>query len=136
MHWSLVLIDLNKRTMIYYDSLNWNGKKYMKTLAHLFTIYLNKYKSDDEGNRTLSTINAGGVIDLTSSEYSDDMNDPWDYKFAQDIPRQENTYDCGVFLCKYIEYLSRGEQITFTQQDMNYFRLLITTELLEGKLMI
>ena len=33
----------------------------------------------------------------------------------QGIPQQMNGSDCGVFTCKYAEYISRGAEITFTQ---------------------
>jgi Ulp1 family protease len=136
MHWSLVVVELHNRTMTYYDSLRWNGREYMKTLSHLFAEYLSRVKPDDEGNKTISTINAADrVIDL-NSEFSDDQNNDWEFKAAIDIPTQENSYDCGVFLCKYMDYISRGETINFTQQEMGYFRLLMTVEILEGKLMI
>lgn len=31
------------------------------------------------------------------------------------IPKQQNYYDCGVFVCKYAEYISRRASLTFTQ---------------------
>ena len=33
----------------------------------------------------------------------------------QDIPQQMNGSDCGVFSCKYAEYLSRDAPFTFSQ---------------------
>lgn len=35
--------------------------------------------------------------------------------FLQDIPQQMNGSDCGVFSCKYAEYLSRNASFTFSQ---------------------
>ncbi len=35
--------------------------------------------------------------------------------FVQGIPQQMNGSDCGVFACKYAEYVSRGADITFSQ---------------------
>jgi hypothetical protein len=58
----------------------------------------------------------------------------WIYKFAQ-TPQQINNYDGGVFICKYIEYLSRGEPITFSCEDIDYFRMLIGVELVTGNLL-
>lgn len=31
------------------------------------------------------------------------------------IPQQENSFDCGVFACKYADYVARGRPISFTQ---------------------
>lgn len=33
----------------------------------------------------------------------------------QDIPQQMNGSDCGMFACKYAEYITREAPITFTQ---------------------
>lgn len=34
---------------------------------------------------------------------------------VENIPLQENYYDCGVFACKYAEFISRRAPLTFTQ---------------------
>lgn len=39
----------------------------------------------------------------------------WDLVHAKDIPRQLNGSDCGVFACKYAEYITRDVPVTFTQ---------------------
>ncbi|VDN35269.1 unnamed protein product [Dibothriocephalus latus] len=31
------------------------------------------------------------------------------------VPQQENGSDCGVFLCTFAEFLSRGTEFTFSQ---------------------
>lgn len=36
------------------------------------------------------------------------------------IPLQNNSYDCGVFTCKYAEYISRRAPITFVQVCIYY----------------
>ena len=33
----------------------------------------------------------------------------------QDIPKQRNGFDCGVFVCMYAEYVTRGAPLTFSQ---------------------
>ncbi|XP_044005891.1 sentrin-specific protease 2-like [Aphidius gifuensis] len=32
----------------------------------------------------------------------------------ENIPLQNNSYDCGVFVCQYANYISRDERCTFT----------------------
>lgn len=43
---------------------------------------------------------------------------------SDDIPLQTNSYDCGVFACKYAEYISRRVPITFDQVGVPLGRLL------------
>ena len=45
----------------------------------------------------------------------------WSTEIVQDIPQQMNGSDCGMFACKFAEYISRGAKITFTQDvSLNY----------------
>ena len=37
------------------------------------------------------------------------------YAMLQDIPQQMNGSDCGMFACKFAEYVSRGAPVTFSQ---------------------
>lgn len=53
----------------------------------------------------------------------------------QDIPQQENAYDCGVFTCTILEYLSRGEEVfNFTQKHMPYIRRKMILEIATSQL--
>ena len=54
---------------------------------------------------------------------------------VKDIPQQMNGSDCGMFTCKFAEYLSRNANISFTQEDMPYFRKRMIYEIVQAKLM-
>lgn len=42
---------------------------------------------------------------------------------SQDIPDQENGFDCGVFTCQFMETLARGDDVfDFRQENMPYMR--------------
>ncbi|KAH0501645.1 Sentrin-specific protease 2 [Microtus ochrogaster] len=41
---------------------------------------------------------------------------------AEEIPLQLNQSDCGMFTCKYADYISREQPITFSQQHVPLFR--------------
>jgi hypothetical protein len=58
----------------------------------------------------------------------------WTIKTAN-TPKQNNKVDGGVFVLKFIEYLTRNEPITFSQEDIEYFRIKIAIELTENKLL-
>ncbi len=53
-----------------------------------------------------------------------------------DAPKQENGYDCGVFLCQYAERVARRSSLNFNQKDLDLAgaRERMTQELLEGRI--
>ena len=53
----------------------------------------------------------------------------------KEIPQQNNSSDCGMFSCKFAEYLSRRAEITFDQADMPYFRRRIIWEIVKDTLL-
>ena len=40
---------------------------------------------------------------------------------VKNIPEQTNDFDCGMFVCRFAEYISRKTAISFTH-NMSYFR--------------
>lgn len=55
---------------------------------------------------------------------------------ANKIPRQKNTTDCGIFICKYAEYISQDiENMDFTQQQISDIRKQMKIEIASGKLL-
>ena len=46
-----------------------------------------------------------------------------------------NGSDCGMFACKFAEYLSRDARLTFTQEHMPYFRRRMVYEIVTKKLL-
>ena len=56
-------------------------------------------------------------------------------ELVKDIPQQENGSDCGMFTCKFAEYLSRDADISFSQDDMPYFRKRMVYEIVRADLM-
>lgn len=53
---------------------------------------------------------------------------------TQDYPTQENGYDCGVFTCQSLEYISRGAEFNFSQGNMSYLRQRMMLEIGRAKL--
>jgi Ulp1 family protease len=73
-------------------------------------------------------------LNINDDEKSqDNINNAWHYSKASN-PLQKNENDGGVYMCKFIDYLSRDEPITFTHEDIEYFRILMSIELLESDL--
>jgi sentrin-specific protease 1 len=54
----------------------------------------------------------------------------WGMEYVEERPQQQNGYDCGMFMLKYIDFYSRGLSLQFSQKDMPYFRLRTAKEIL------
>ncbi|NXG42227.1 SENP2 protease, partial [Psilopogon haemacephalus] len=112
-HWALVVIDLRKKTISYYDSLGQRGTKICQTLLH--------YLQEESRSKGAPELAASGWT-LHSLE-------------ASQIPQQRNQSDCGVFLCKYAEHLCRETAFSFSQKHMDSFRKQMVWEILHQRLL-
>lgn len=54
----------------------------------------------------------------------------WHEELVDDIPLQQNGWDCGMFMLKYIDFHSRGLSMSFSQENMEYFRKRTVMEIL------
>ncbi|KAF8052354.1 hypothetical protein N665_1569s0009 [Sinapis alba] len=106
-HWTLAVINNRDRKFLYLDSLNGFDSKILNALA--------KYLGDEAKEKS------GKDIDVSS----------WDMEFVEDLPQQQNGYDCGMFMLKYIDFFSRGLGLYFSQEHMPYFRLRTAKEILK-----
>ena len=65
--------------------------------------------------------------------------DPLEWKLysmsSEEIPQQLNGCDCGMFTCKYLDYISRDHPVTFSQQHMPIFRKRMVQEILHSHLL-
>ncbi|EFN89862.1 sentrin-specific protease 1 [Harpegnathos saltator] len=110
-HWCMSIIDFRDKSIVYYDSMGGNNPKCLAALK--------QYLQDESLDKKKQTYN---------------MND-WKLQVAKDIPQQMNGSDCGVFSCMFAEYICANKKITFTQQDMPYFRNKMVYEILKSKLL-
>lgn len=111
MHWCLAVIDLSHKAVHYYDSMLGNNDRCLKALL--------QYLKDEHMDKKKSEFDVSG----------------FEAKCIKDIPQQMNGSDCGMFACKFAEYLSRRAKITFDQEDMPYFRRRMVYEIVSAKLM-
>ncbi|XP_009575128.1 PREDICTED: sentrin-specific protease 2 [Fulmarus glacialis] len=112
-HWALVVIDVRKTTVKYFDSMGQKGDKICEALFQ----YLQE-ESREKRN-----------LELTFSEWTLHSME------SHEIPQQLNGSDCGVFMCKYADYISRDKPITFTQNHMPYFRKKMVWEIIHQQLL-
>ncbi|XP_075616843.1 sentrin-specific protease 2 isoform X2 [Balearica regulorum gibbericeps] len=112
-HWALVVIDVTKKTIKYFDSMGQKGNKICEILFQ----YLQE-ESREKRN-----------LELTFLEWTLRSMEP------HEIPQQLNGSDCGVFMCKYADCISRDKPITFTQNHMPYFRRKMVWEIIHQQLL-
>ncbi|XP_063183859.1 sentrin-specific protease 2-like [Chroicocephalus ridibundus] len=113
LHWTLAVIDTRKKTVKYYDSLGQEGDKICETLL--------KYLQEESREKR--------HVKLNASEWTIHSMEP------HEIPQQSNGSDCGVFTCKYADYICRDRPMTFTQTHMPYFRKKMVWEILHQELL-
>jgi sentrin-specific protease 1 len=109
-HWCFYCIDFRDSTIIYYDSLSSHTVSHEEQLVAF-------------ANMILEARPNPAVIHSPFRKV----------KKAINFPSQGNGYDCGVFLLKGIDCLSRANKVNFDQFDLEYLRYLITFELVAGK---
>ncbi|MEE6471909.1 hypothetical protein FKM82_009406 [Ascaphus truei] len=103
-HWCLAVIDFRKKSVTYYDSMGGLNNEACRILLQ----YLKQESMDKKG----LCFDVNGWL-LSS-------------KKSQDIPQQMNGSDCGMFACKYADYITKDKTITFTQlQQGCLFRVCI-----------
>ena len=109
-HWFLVVVDNRTQTIQSYDSFRSTDMTVLRDIRN----WLKRHLRDKHG---------------------DSLRDK-DYEYVasqrQNLPRQSNGYDCGIFCCKFADFLSKGLPIDFDERHMPYFRARMAHEILVG----
>jgi Ulp1 family protease len=106
-HWTCAVIDLANEQIFYYDSMGAKDKDICEALA--------KYVADEA--------KAKKNEDIDTSE--------WPVEFPA-VPRQLNGVDCGMFTILFAEYASRGASFSFSQAHIEYFRVKVLCDIMQG----
>lgn len=108
-HWCLAIINKKDKKFQYLDSLKGNDARVLDVLS--------RYFADEVKDKCAKD------IDISS----------WDKEFVEDLPEQQNGFDCGMFMIKYADFYSRDIGLCFSQEHMPYFRLRTAKEILRLK---
>ncbi|KAI5613711.1 sentrin-specific protease 2 [Silurus asotus] len=104
-HWSLAVVDLRVKSVRSYDSM---GQRH-DDICNLILMYM-KEEYEVKKGKDLEILK-WTVTSLRATE----------------VPQQKNGSDCGVFVCKYADYIARGRPFTFRQaftaKPEPYFRV-------------
>ncbi|XP_029642076.1 sentrin-specific protease 1 [Octopus sinensis] len=111
MHWCLAVVNFSQKTICYYDSIGGKNTQCLETIKN--------YLCEESLDKKIVPFDLNGWTTIT----------------VKNIPYQMNGSDCGMFACKYADYITRELPITFTQADMPTFRRLMVYEILKKKLL-
>jgi len=108
-HWTGIVIEPKKQTIIFFDS-NWSvGRKKLETTCS----HIRKECHQQKGRN---------------------LPEEWKAQTAAGrVPHQRNGHDCGVFLPMFFKCISDGERMEFSEKDMPELRMHIADTLLRKK---
>eukprot|EP00058_Branchiostoma_floridae_P007438 XP_002592926.1 hypothetical protein BRAFLDRAFT_275692 [Branchiostoma floridae] len=109
-HWCLAEVAVQDKLLFLYDS---RGGAYPTCLQRLVSYLCCEAKEREE----------------------EDFTWGWGGHCKEDIPVQETSGDCGVFVCQYARCIVEGRRIDFSQDDITELRCHMTQELLQHKLL-
>jgi len=109
-HWTSAAINFKAKRVEAYDSMGYRRDEVFSTLR--------SYLNEEHKNKKKKPFDFTGWADYHSESY----------------PTQENGFDCGVFTCQSLEYISRGADFNFEQKNMPYLRQRMMLEIGRGKL--
>uniref|UniRef100_A0A0A9YVQ9 Sentrin-specific protease 2 n=1 Tax=Lygus hesperus TaxID=30085 RepID=A0A0A9YVQ9_LYGHE len=93
-HWRLVAVRPKQKTIEYYDSLSCDGKEILETIF--------RYIKQDFENKH------DHVLDRSE----------WTFNTIKSIPQQNNSYDCGPFVCKFADLISQNKPLVLNAQKL------------------
>ncbi|XP_062138795.1 uncharacterized protein LOC133847641 [Drosophila sulfurigaster albostrigata] len=109
-HWCMAIIHMRNKTIRYYDSMGKPNQMVLNALeAYLREESLDKRK-----------------VPFDTSDFK--------IESVQNVPQQTNGSDCGVFSCMFAEYITRDQPLSFSQENMEYFRKKMVLEICGGAL--
>jgi sentrin-specific protease 1 len=121
-HWCLAVINFVDKRFEYYDSLGGENPKCLEvfvtfqyrliTTSSIDKISLYFFLSIDSKFYDFFCCELQRLRRYVKDEYRTKHRGEYDLSQWQDytpldIPHQQNGYDCGVFMCKFADYLSR-----------------------------
>ena len=123
-HWCLVVVE------------NWNKRRGSTAILYSTKLYDSQGDEVDDGSMIEETI-LKFLRDLLIKEGKRRNKILPETAFSRGYPRspkQFNSYDCGIFICMYAEFITRDVMPTFTEAQMPDFRRQMAYEIIDKKL--
>lgn len=154
-HWALAVLDVNRCSLHYYDSMNSNSSIQTATVGDILnystgTLVSNKGSQSSSFRYQVCASIAGWAVDewktnatsvttISTTESASFLStiDPSSWLVtiypSTHVPQQSNYYDCGIFMCCFATAISQGKKFTFTQADMPYERRKLILDIVQAK---
>ena len=113
-HWTLAVVNFKSKRFEYYDSLFGSEDMVLK--------HLRRWLEDEHQEKKKAPYDTGEWIDMVWGQ-------------ASGTPQQRNGSDCGVFMTRTADFLSRDAKLDFSQSEMAYFRRRMVYEILKCELL-
>lgn len=128
-HWCLAVLNIRDKRIEYYDSLGNDDPTciavckfllFPLSCTHFLILGKNLKKYLQVEHQTKRKAELPGEYTV--------------YSPGSDVPQQNNVYDCGVFMCKFADYLAQDLPLTFSQRNIPYFRKQMALQIVKGSL--
>ncbi|XP_071798468.1 uncharacterized protein [Asterias amurensis] len=111
-HWTLVAVDVKKGIIEYYNSSTFHDG-YPHSVKHI-----QQYLKDEAVHRG-------------KTEF---CNFNWEMFILDQIPRQQNSDDCGLFICQYAKKICLQQKMNFNAERTNVLRQQMLHELMHEEI--
>ncbi len=111
-HWTLAVIYVKLKEIRYYDSMSGSGIKWLKALL--------QWLKDETFHKKGEVLDESSWKRINSGEH------------RVLVPQQNNGVDCGVFVCVAADFIQDDLPLTYSQEDMPFFRKKITADIIRG----
>jgi len=112
-HWCLIAVDMEQKTVRYYDSMGGSGSGLVYLRALL------RYLGDEHQDKKGVPFDSAGWTMVPTT---------------RNTPQQLNGFDCGVFASYCAHYVSLGAKPSFSQQHMPHLRRRMMADILDKKI--
>lgn len=93
-HWVLIVVSMRDKTIQFLCSLHKDGTRYLNLMYGYLQYKWNQYYSQCENLK---------------HQFDTFGNKPWTFINSKpDVPHQNNTHNCGVYLCLFVDVISNG----------------------------
>ncbi|OMP14290.1 Peptidase C48, SUMO/Sentrin/Ubl1 [Corchorus olitorius] len=114
-HWLLFCADIDSKNLLWLDSFGYAQLAYANEKA-----VIRKWFKE---------------VVLPAMDQPKPNDTDWPYIIPTEVPLQKNTVDCGLFVMKYADCLTHGNNdFPFTQDDMPHFRHRTFLDLIHGEI--
>jgi Ulp1 family protease len=104
-HWGLLEVNMTLRTITYLDSMYTGGEHYAKTMADYLTKFEQELPQHRRDPRQWKLITS---VPPSTKHIANNV---------KMVPRQNNSNDCGVYICLFADLLEGGQDITTITSD-------------------